>query len=290
VFAALLGGTQGENGTVRGVLSNAWMGNAVEEVVWGALCAALDAFGSVDIVVNNAGIIRDVSFAKMSSEACESVLDVHLNGAYAVTRAAWPHMRDKGYGRIVMISSAAGLYGNFGQANYAAAKLGLVGLTRTLAAEGRSRNILVNCLAPIAASRIMATVMPEDLLAALQPELVAPVVAWLCHEECTSSGLVLEAGGGWIGRLRLERAKGAFFPHAVTDAARLSAAGGGGVATTDLEFTPEMVRERWSEIADFRDPDFPTSNQDAIALLMSALDSEEVRQLRDAARGAKPKL
>src|SRR6266545_3914601 len=160
---------------------------------------ALDAFGRIDIVVNNAGILRDVSFAKMSQEDWDLVYRVHVLGAFRVTHAAWPHMREQKYGRIVMTASAAGIYGNFGQANYSMAKLGLLGLSNTLAIEGRKKNVLVNTIAPIAGSRLTETVLPKELTDALKPELVSPLVAYLCHESCEETGGLFEVGGGFIG-------------------------------------------------------------------------------------------
>ena len=154
---------------------------------------ALDHFGTVDIVINNAGILRDVSFAKMTKKDWDLVLKVHLEGSMSVTHAAWPIMREKGYGRIIMTTSAAGLYGNFGQANYCAAKLGLAGLANCLAEEGRSKNIHVNTIAPIAASRLTETIMPPNLLENLKPEAVSPLVAWLCHEDCEETKGIFEA-------------------------------------------------------------------------------------------------
>lgn len=168
---------------------------------------ALDHFGRVDIVVNNAGVLRDRSFHKMTAEDWDLVLRVHLTGAFKVTRAAWPHMRDAGYGRVVMTASASGIYGNFGQANYAAAKLGLHSLAQTLALEGRSRNILVNTIAPLAASRMSATIFAEDLMAKLGPEAVSPLVLFLCSEQSSETGQIYEVGGGCISRLRWERSE-----------------------------------------------------------------------------------
>lgn len=143
---------------------------------------AVDAFGTVDIVVNNAGILRDVSFQKMTEQDWDLIMKVHLKGTFSVTRAAWNIMREKGYGRIINTSSSAGIFGAFGQANYAAAKLGLHGFTQSLAKEGDKRNIKVNTIAPLAGTRMTETVMPKELVEALKPEYVAPLVALLAHD------------------------------------------------------------------------------------------------------------
>ena len=172
---------------------------------------AVDAFGRVDILVNNAGILRDKTFHNMTPDLVDPVIDVHLRGAFNVTRPAWVRMREQAYGRVVNTSSSSGILGNFGQANYGAAKMGLVGLTRVLAAEGAKYNIRVNALAPAARTR-----MTEDLLGPLaerlDPRLVAPVVAWLVHEDCPVSGEVYSAGGGKVARFFIGLTKGHFDP------------------------------------------------------------------------------
>ncbi|KAG0261603.1 hypothetical protein DFQ27_002897 [Actinomortierella ambigua] len=195
---------------------------------------AMKAFGRVDIVINNAGILKDVSFARMTDQQWDLIFKVHVEGAYKVTRAAWPIMRKQKYGRIINTTSAAGLYGNFGQANYSAAKLAVVGFTQTLALEGKKDNIHTNVIAPIAASRMTETIMPPDMLASLKPEMVTPLVEYLCHEGTTENGSIFEVGAGFVGKLRWERTGGHGFP-------------------INKELLPEDVREKWSKIIDFTD-------------------------------------
>jgi len=170
---------------------------------------ALDSFGRLDIVINNAGILRDTTFHKMTQDDWDLIYRVHVLGGFRVSHAAWPHLRDQGYGRIIFTASAAGIYGNFGQANYSMAKLGLLGLSNTLALEGKKKNVLVNTIAPIAGSRLTETVLPKEITDALKPEYVSPLVAWLCHESSTETGGLFELGGGFFSRLRWERTAGA---------------------------------------------------------------------------------
>jgi NAD(P)-dependent dehydrogenase (short-subunit alcohol dehydrogenase family) len=174
---------------------------------------ALDEFGKVDGVVSNAGILRDGTFHKMEFANWDSVLKVHLYGGYNVIRAAWPHFREQSYGRIVVATSTSGLFGNFGQANYGAAKLGLVGLINTLAQEGAKYNIKANALAPIAATRMTQDILPPEVFEKLTPEYVAPVVGYLMSEEVADSASVFIVGGGKVQRTALFQNEGVTFDH-----------------------------------------------------------------------------
>jgi NAD(P)-dependent dehydrogenase (short-subunit alcohol dehydrogenase family) len=182
---------------------------------------ALDAFGRVDIVVNNAGILRDQMFHKLSADLLDPVLDVHLRGAFHVTGPAWRVMREQGYGRVVNTCSTSGLFGNLGQANYAAAKTGLIGLTRVLALEGARYGIKANIIVPGAATRMTPAGVVDDP-DRLRPELVAPVVAWLVHEQCPVSGEMFRAAGGRVSRCFIAMTEGyenpALSPEDVRDA------------------------------------------------------------------------
>ena len=175
---------------------------------------ALDEFGKVDGVVSNAGILRDGTFHKMAFENWDAVLKVHLYGGYNVIRAAWPHFREQSYGRVVVATSTSGLFGNFGQANYGAAKLGLVGLINTLAQEGAKYNIKANAVAPIAATRMTEDILPPEVLEKLTPEYVAPVVAYLCTEEVPDTASVFIVGGGKVQRAALFQNDGVTFSSA----------------------------------------------------------------------------
>lgn len=172
---------------------------------------AVEVFGRIDIVINNAGILRDTSFAKLSPEGLDAVLAVHLAGAFHVTHAAWPHMVEQGHGRVVMTTSGSGLYGNFGQSNYGAAKLGLVGLTRTLAIEGARKGITANAIAPLARSQMTEGVMPDELLARLDPSWVSPLVGWLSADACTDTGHVYSVAGGYYARVAVVEGPGVAF-------------------------------------------------------------------------------
>ncbi len=184
---------------------------ATAEGAGSIVATALDTYGAIHGVVNNAGILRDSSFAKMTDEEWDLVLQVHLYGGYHVTKAAWPHFREQEFGRVVMAASTSGLFGNFGQANYGAAKNGLVGLVNTLALEGARSNVLVNAIAPMAATRMTADVAPQEMLEKLPPEYVSPVVGHLLSEESTTTGSVFVVGGGQVYRVALFQNSGVFF-------------------------------------------------------------------------------
>lgn len=216
--------------------------------------AALDTFGRIDIVINNAGILRDTTFHKMTAEDWELIYRVHVLGAFRVTHAAWPHLRDQGYGRVVMTSSAAGIYGNFGQANYGSAKLGLVGFAHTLALEGAKKNVHVNAIAPIAGSRLTETILPKEIVDALKPEYVSPLVAWLCHDSCEENGGLFEVGGGFFAKLRWERAAGQMF--------RVGRA-----------ITPELIAGHARDITGFEKCTHPASVAESMAPVMENLQA-----------------
>jgi NAD(P)-dependent dehydrogenase (short-subunit alcohol dehydrogenase family) len=171
--------------------------------------SAIDAYGKVDIVINNAGILRDKAFHNMEPGLMNPVFDVHLKGAFHVTQPAFVKMREQGYGRIISTSSAAGLFGNFGQTNYGAAKMGLVGFTRVLAVEGARFNIKANAIAPLALTRMTENIM-GNLGDKLDPGLVSPVVAFLASEECDVSGEVFSVGGGRVAQVFVGECPGYF--------------------------------------------------------------------------------
>jgi len=168
-----------------------------------AVGAALAEFGRLDALVANAGILRDRTFAKMALDDFDAVVRVHLSAAAYCAKAAWPSLVASGSGRVVLTTSASGLYGQFGQANYAAAKLGLVGLVNVLKQEGARPGVLVNAIAPVAGTRMTEPLLPPAALGGLAPDLVSPVVAHLVSAECRQSGLVLEVGGGQVARVQL---------------------------------------------------------------------------------------
>ncbi|MFO1268515.1 MAG: SDR family NAD(P)-dependent oxidoreductase [Rubrivivax sp.] len=206
---------------------------------------AKSAFGRIDVLVNNAGILRDKTFAKMDLADFRLVLDVHLMGAVNCTHAVWPVMRAQKYGRIVMTTSSSGLYGNFGQTNYGAAKMALVGLMQTLALEGAKDGIRVNCLAPTAATRMTEGLMPAEVLARLAPEAVTPAALFLVSENAPSK-VTMSAGGGVFSTARLVDTAPVFFAAP----------------------TPEVLAEHFDEIADWSTSRYYDDSNQQIAALM----------------------
>nr|CAD7396471.1 unnamed protein product [Timema poppensis] len=300
---------------------------------------ALDNFGRIDVVVNNAGILRDRSFARISNTDWDLIHQVHLKGTFKTTQAAWPHFRKQNYGRVIVTSSNSGLYGNFGQANYAAAKIGVVGLSSTLAIEGRKNNIHCNAIVPTAASRMTEDILPPeptshnynpvrserprreeefgfpllfrrwfsfcmplrsnrfgdyndikrgggslflvglsavngDFFAELKPELIAPVVVWLCHESCPETGSIIEAAAGWAGKSKvldfawslgyLVRSQGSLLRSKITD-----------------NVTPEDVREHWGTVTDMSNAKHYPSIADVSATLTVALEEMKANAQSD---------
>jgi len=199
---------------------------------------AIDAYGKVDILVNNAGILRDKSFVKMDEESWDGVMAVHLKGAYCVTRPAFISMRENGYGRIVMTTSGAGLFGNFGQTNYSAAKMGLVGLTNVLKLEGAKYNIKTNVIVPVAASRLTEDVLPPELFEKMKPDFITPAVLCMCAEECEDSGMFINAALGYYSRSAIVTGPGAI----LSDGKKVP--------------TPEEVMENWGKITSIENPQY----------------------------------
>ncbi|WP_010176975.1 SDR family oxidoreductase [Pseudomonas sp. PAMC 25886] len=213
---------------------------------------ALDAFGRIDVVVNNAGILRDKTFHKMEDSDWDLVYRVHVEGAYKVTRAAWPHLREQAYGRVIFTASTSGIYGNFGQSNYGMAKLGLYGLTRTLALEGRKNNILVNAIAPTGGTRMTEGLIPPQVFERLKPELISPLVVYLGSEACQETSGLFEVGGGWIGKTRWERSLGVGFDP-------------------EAGFSPDDVAAHWQKICDFEGAAHPKDTIEALKEMMANL-------------------
>ncbi len=217
---------------------------------------AIDHFGRIDIVINNAGVLRDKSFVKMTYEDWDLVYRVHMEGTFKVTKAAWPYMLEQKSGRIIFTASAAGLYGNFGQANYGTMKSAQMGLMRTLAVEGKSKGVLCNTIAPVAGSRMTATIMPPELVAALKPEYVMPLVIALTHESNEETGSVFEVGAGWMAKLRWNRSEGLNFD-------------------TNVGFKAEDILNQWSKLCDFNGSnDFPECIQDTFDIVLTKAEQK----------------
>lgn len=211
----------------------------------GILETALKNFGTVDILINNAGILKDSSFKKMTSKQFNDVLDVHLNGAFKLTKLCWEIFKDKNYGRIIMTASPAGLYGNFGQANYSCAKLALVGFGETLAKEGYKYNIKVNIISLLAKSRMTETVLPPDILEKLSPEKIAPLVLYLTSNECPSTGSIYEVAAGLFAQIKWQRSGGLYLNPSIDT------------------LTPEAILNKFDQISNFsNNSDYPIMLKD----------------------------
>lgn len=193
---------------------------------------AIEAFGRIDVLINNAGILRDKAFKNMTDADWDIITAVHLAGPYNTTAAAWPYFKAQKYGRVINTTSAAGLYGNFGQTNYGAAKLGLVGYTEALAAEGARYNIQANVIAPQAGSRLTATVLPPEVVALMKPEFVTPLVAALVHSSSKENGSIFEVGFGYMAKVRQQRAAGL-------------------ALKLDQTCTPAAILRGWSQVVDY---------------------------------------
>jgi multifunctional beta-oxidation protein len=218
---------------------------------------AIEKYGRIDILVNNAGILRDKAFANMSDEQWDLILSVHLTGTYKCTKAAWPYFLKQKYGRVLNTTSTSGIYGNFGQANYSAAKCGILGFSRALAREGAKYNIFVNTIAPNAGTQMTRTILPEEMVQAFKPDYVAPLVLLLCSDKCPDpTGGLYEVGSGWQTQTRWQRTGGHGFP-------------------VDIKLTPEHVLQQWKKIVDFDDgrADHPADGQDGLKSIMANMQN-----------------
>jgi NAD(P)-dependent dehydrogenase (short-subunit alcohol dehydrogenase family) len=215
----------------------------------GIVKAALDAFGSADILVNNAGIVRDHSILKLTEEEWDAVLTVHLKGAYNVTKPALAAMRDKNFGRIIFSCSGVGLYGNFGQSNYGAAKMGLIGLMNTLVIEHTKFNIKFNAIAPNAASRMTEKVLPRPFFEKLKPEHITPLVIWLASEQNQDTGTIINCMGGWYSRTAIMCARGVIIDGKETATAEDIQAKWGEIMSLDEAKTLGSIVESFGFVA-----------------------------------------
>jgi NAD(P)-dependent dehydrogenase (short-subunit alcohol dehydrogenase family) len=213
---------------------------------------AVDRFGKVDILINNAGILRDKSFLKMDLADFEKVLQVHVMGTVYVTKAVFPIMRERAYGRIVLATSAAGLWGNFGQTNYATAKMGVIGFMNALKQEGRKYDIRANTIAPLAASRLGEGIFPDEIMPVIKPELVGAAVLYLCSEQCAASGDIISAGAGLYAKAEMIESPGVRFD-------------------LNEEITPEMIAGSYAEITDMTGARHYDKSDEEVAYVFASL-------------------
>ncbi|ODN74569.1 hypothetical protein L202_06933 [Cryptococcus amylolentus CBS 6039] len=217
--------------------------------------AGVDAFGTIDVLVANAGILRDKAFVNMTEQLWDQVIQVHLRGTFKCAKAVWPIFEKQGHGRIITTASPNGIFGTVGQANYSAAKAAIIGLTRSLAVEGENKGIHVNCIAPRAATAMTATVWTKELMDIFKPETVAPVVGFLASDACEDNGTFHEVFGGYVGKMRWERTYGAVFPN-------------------DKEVTPEQILGKWKQITTFDDrSSHPSSPAEALQQIVENFEN-----------------
>ena len=215
--------------------------------------SAIDNFGTVDAVINNAGILRDKSFAKLSEEELSLVIDVHLKGAFFVSQPAFKVMKEKNYGRIVNVASPSGLFGNFGQSNYGAAKMGIVGLTNVLAIEGAKNNIKVNVIAPTAYTRMTEALLPDDVGELFRPELVSPMVIYLASEACEPSHEIFGVAAGRFARIGIITHNG----------------------YVNTSATAEDVANNIEEIRNIENGTYPLNNEDELMIIQQAIQNNQ---------------
>jgi NAD(P)-dependent dehydrogenase (short-subunit alcohol dehydrogenase family) len=207
--------------------------------------SVIDKFGRIDAIVHNAGFVQDKTLRKMTTQQWDAVVDVHLKSAFLLSQAAWPHFEQQGGGRLVFMSSVAGLYGNFGQSNYAAAKMGMYGLCQTIALEGAELNICCNCVAPFGATEMNSRNMPDALKAIIKTEFVAPLIAYLAHAECAETGGLFEASAGRYKKVRWARSQGLSLD-------------------TSHPISIEDIAAGWDKVIDFNQSEHPSDMRDAL--------------------------
>jgi NAD(P)-dependent dehydrogenase (short-subunit alcohol dehydrogenase family) len=205
----------------------------------------------LDAIVHNAGSVNDASIAKMSERAWQDVIDVNLRSGFQLAQAVWPHFKGRNFGRLVFTSSSAGLYGNFGQANYSASKMGLIGLARTIAIEGAKYNIAANCIAPLATTEMNHGILPENIVDHVAANKISPLVAYLCHQDCRESGAVFEAAGGWVGKVHIACSEGVHF--------------------SDKELNPESIAQQWADVCGQSGMESPSSAVDSLRGILRKL-------------------